>query len=76
MPKRLILLATGGTAEMLPFDLMTAFRTPYRIDIVQPVYFVIDSFAQLAASLDTDVGALIDEAKRMGDLPARFEKAA
>ena len=61
---------------MLPFDLMTVFRTPYRIDIVQPVYFVIESFAQLAASLDADVGAMIDEAKRMGDLPARFEKAA
>lgn len=68
--------ATSGKAEMLPFDLMTIFRTPYRIDIVQPVYFVIDSFAQLAASLDADVGAMIDEAKRQGDLPARFEKAA
>jgi phenylalanine-4-hydroxylase len=68
--------ATGGTAEMLPFDLLTVFRTPYRIDIVQPVYFVIDSFAQLRAALDADVAALIDEAKRLGDLPARFEPAA
>ncbi len=68
--------ATEGGAEMLDFDLMTIFRTPYRIDIVQPVYFVIDSFAQLAAALDADVGAMIDEAKRLGDLPARFEKAA
>lgn len=68
--------ATGGGAEMLDFDLLTVFRTPYRIDIVQPVYFVIDSFAQLAAVLDADAGALIDEAKRLGDLPARFEKAA
>ncbi len=68
--------ATGGAAEMLNFDLMTVFRTPYRIDIVQPVYFVIDSFAELAAALEADVGALIDEAKRLGDLPARFEKAA
>ncbi|MCY1127986.1 phenylalanine 4-monooxygenase [Frigidibacter sp. RF13] len=68
--------ALSGKAEMLPFDLMTVFRTPYRIDIVQPVYFVIESFAQLAAALDADVGALIDEAKRLGDLPARFEKAA
>jgi phenylalanine-4-hydroxylase len=68
--------ATSGKADMLPFDLMTAFRMPYRIDIVQPVYFVIDSFAQLVSALDADVGAMIDEAKRMGDLPARFEKAA
>ncbi len=68
--------ATGGAAEMLPFDLMTVFRTPYRIDIVQPVYFVIDSFEALAASLEADIAGLIDEAKQMGDLPPRFDMAA
>lgn len=68
--------ATGGRAEMLPFDLMTVFRTPYRIDIVQPVYFVIDSFDQLAGSLTGDIAAMMDAAKAMGDLPARFDKAA
>ncbi|MCX8508237.1 MAG: phenylalanine 4-monooxygenase [Rhodobacteraceae bacterium] len=68
--------ACGGGAEILPFDLMTVLRTPYRIDILQPVYFTIDSFAQLAEALQADVGAMIDEAKRLGDLPARFEKAA
>ena len=73
---QLVRTLPSGKAEMLPFDLMTVFRTPYRIDIVQPVYFVIESFSQVAASLDADVGAMIDEAKRMGDLPARFEKAA
>jgi phenylalanine-4-hydroxylase len=61
---------------MLDFDLLTAFRTPYRIDIVQPVYFVIDSFETLSAALDADIAGLIDEAKRLGDLPARFEEAA
>ena len=39
------------------------FRTPYRIDIVQPVYFVIPSFEALAAALDADIAGLIDEAK-------------
>ena len=68
--------ATGGGAEMLDFDLLTIFRTPYRIDIVQPVYFVIDSFETLAAALEADIAGLIDEAKRLGDLPARFEEAA
>jgi len=68
--------AMSGRAEMLPFDLLTVFRTPYRIDIVQPVYFVIDTFAALASALTADVGAIIDEAKALGDLPARFEKAA
>jgi hypothetical protein len=65
--------ATSGQAERLDFDLLTVFRTPYRIDIVQPVYFVIDSFEALAAALDDDIAGLIDEAKRLGDLPARFE---
>ncbi|WP_455872721.1 hypothetical protein [Rhizobium yanglingense] len=37
----------GKACEFRPFDLMTALRTPYRIDIVQPIYYVIDSFAQL-----------------------------
>jgi phenylalanine-4-hydroxylase len=68
--------ASGGQAILRDFDLMEVVRTPYRIDIVQPVYFVIDSFAQLVAALDTDLGAAIDEAKHLGDLPARFEIAA
>jgi phenylalanine-4-hydroxylase len=68
--------ATSGEAETLDFDLLTIFRTPYRIDIVQPVYFVIPSFETLAAALDADIAGLIDEAKRLGDLPPRFEQAA
>ncbi len=68
--------AMSDVPEMLDFDLLTIFRTPYRIDIVQPVYFVIDSFEQLAKALDADIAGLIDRAKEMGDLPPRFEKAA
>lgn len=68
--------ATSGTAGMRPFDLMEVLRLPYRIDIVQPVYFVIESFEALSAALDADLGAAIDEAKRLGDLPAPFEAAA
>ena len=64
--------ACGGTALMQDFDLLTVFRTPYRIDIVQPTYFTIDSFAQLAELLKADFGALIDQAKALGDLPALF----
>ena len=68
--------ATSGQAELLPFELMSVLRTDYRIDIVQPIYFVIDSFEQLVAALETDMGAAIDEAARLGDLPARFDAAA
>ncbi len=68
--------ASSGKAETLPFDLLTVFRTPYRIDIVQPLYFVIESFAALEAALDADIAGLIDKAKRLGDLPPRFDEAA
>ncbi len=67
--------ATGGQAAMRDFDLLEVFRTPYRIDIVQPVYFVIDGFDRLAACLHADVEGLIARAKEMGDLPPRFDPA-
>lgn len=66
--------ATSDKAIMQDFDLLKVFRTPYRIDIVQPTYFVIDSFDQLAATLDADFGSLIDTAKSLGDIPALFER--
>lgn len=67
--------ATGGTAEMAAFDLMTVLRTPYRIDIVQPIYFVIDRFEQLATAVNTDMKAAIDDAKSLGNFAPLFEPA-
>lgn len=68
--------ACSKAAERIDFDLMTVLRTDYRIDIVQPVYFVIDSFEDLARVLDTDIDAAIGEAQRLGDLTPRFDAAA
>ena len=65
--------AMSSNAEMQDFDLLTVFRTPYRINIVQPTYFVIESFGQLASVLDADFGTHIERAKSMGDLPALFQ---
>ena len=67
--------ALGGTAVLRDFDLLDIFRTPYRIDIVQPQYFVIDSFAQLANSLSEGYEALIATAKELGDHPPLFDPA-
>ena len=68
--------AVSGSPKVLAFDLGTVLRMPYRIDIVQKVYFQIDSFAQLAAALDGDIEAALLEAERLGDLPAAFEAVA
>jgi phenylalanine-4-hydroxylase len=64
--------ALSDDALMQDFDLLTVFRTPYRIDIVQPTYFVIESFDHLAGLLESDFAAVIAQAKELGDLPALF----
>ena len=49
-----------------PFDVLDVLRTPYRIDILQPVYFVLESFDTLFEVAQMDLLKLIGEAKRMG----------
>lgn len=66
----------SGQAEVVPFDLETVLRTNYRIDIVQPVYFEIESFEQLAAVIETGIESAIRTAIAKGDLPAKFEQVA
>lgn len=52
--------------ERKPFDVMEALRTPYRIDIIQPIYFVIDSFDVLFNLIDMDLIGLIHKARSLG----------
>ena len=68
--------ACSGRAQYADADLLTMLRTPYRIDIVQPLYFVIDSFDDLPRLFDQDIKAAVDQAKNMGDLPALYDRAA
>lgn len=52
--------------ERKPFDPVDALRTPYRIDIFQTVYFVIESFDELFSLAQKDLMALIREARKLG----------
>ena len=52
----------------LDFDPLTIFRTNYRIDIFQPIYYVINSFEQLFDTITSDLLPIIDEAKAMGNI--------
>jgi phenylalanine-4-hydroxylase len=54
------------------FDVLKVLRTPYRIDIPQPLYYVIDSFNQLYSLLDSKLIATLEESKELGDLPPLF----
>lgn len=63
-------------AERRPFDLMDVLRTPYRIDIHQPLYFVLDGLNQLHELIHTDVPGAIHHAQALGLHPPRFAPRA
>lgn len=49
-----------------PFRILDALRTPYRIDIMQPLYYVIEDLRELYELAQTDLMREIVEAKRLG----------
>ena len=64
------LLSSGGELayaidspepRRVPFDVMTAMRTPYKIDSYQPTYFVIESFGRLLEETAPDFGPMYAE---------------
>lgn len=57
-----------------PFDMVDVFRTPYRADLIQPIYFVISDFAALTDMLnDADyIKKNIEIAYNLGEHPALF----
>jgi phenylalanine-4-hydroxylase len=53
-----------------PFDALEVLRTPYRIDVFQPLYFVLESFDELFRVAQSDIVGLVRNAQALGDLPA------
>ncbi|MBP2448768.1 phenylalanine-4-hydroxylase [Rhizobium leguminosarum] len=51
-------------------------RTPYRIDLLQPIYYVTDSFADLEAIVEQDIEGMILKTKSLGDFAPSFEAKA
>lgn len=65
-PTELIYAITDPSAQRKPFDVIDILRTPYRIDIHQPIYFVLDNADQLLAAAKRDLLADIREARTLG----------
>lgn len=61
--------------QRVDFDPLTALRTPYRIDIPQPLYYVLENFTDLYKILDKDLIGLLEESKELGDFEPLFEPA-
>jgi phenylalanine-4-hydroxylase len=48
------------------FSIMDALRTPYRIDIMQPLYYYLEDLRELYELAQADLMGLVQEAKRKG----------
>lgn len=54
------------------FDPVVAFRVPYRIDRLQPVYFVIPNYESLFSLIQGDVAHLMERACELKEYPPFF----
>ncbi|WED42209.1 phenylalanine 4-monooxygenase [Legionella cardiaca] len=62
----------SDVAMRVLFDPVVAFRMPYRIDMLQPVYFVIDDYQMLYDFVEADIVQFIERAKALGEYPPLF----
>ncbi|MCY1277244.1 phenylalanine-4-hydroxylase [compost metagenome] len=58
--------ALSGEPEQQPFDPLECMRTPYRIDILQPLYFVLPDLKRLFDLAHEDIMALVHKAMSLG----------
>ncbi len=65
-PTELIHAVAGTDPQRKPFDVIDILRTPYRIDIHQPIYFVLEDADQLFEAAERDLQADIRAARAMG----------
>lgn len=66
------LYALSDVPEHYPFDPLDAMRTPYRIDILQPLYYVLDGLHTLHDLSRQDIMALVHQAMELGLYPPKF----
>ena len=65
---------TGNTRPIYkPFDPVDIMRTPYRIDIMQPLYFILEDINQLYELAHQDIMSLVTQAQKMGLHAPLFE---
>lgn len=66
------LYALGDEPARYDFDVLDALRTPYRIDIVQPIYYVLNDLQQLQELTEIDLMSHVREAIDRGLFEPRF----
>lgn len=71
-PTELIYSVQSPEPQRVPFDVITVLRTPYRIDIQQPLYYVLRTFDDLFEVVERDLVGDIKQARKLGLLPPLF----
>ncbi len=56
----------SGKPEIQPLEVVNVMRTPYRIDIMQPLYFELSSLQQLFEISQMDLMGCVQQAKQLG----------
>jgi len=74
---------SDSTIDHKPFDMLEVLRTPYRIDIMQPIYFMLNKvsdFKEIRKYTVEDIMDLIEQAQKLGlrdpKFPPKSEKIA
>ena len=74
-PTELVYSVRDNSVIRKPFDVSDILRTPYRIDINQPIYFILESVEQLLEAVERDLLRDIRTAQAMGlHAPTYLEK--
>jgi phenylalanine-4-hydroxylase len=74
-PQEVIDSLESPEPDRLAFDLSQVLRTPYRIDIIQPVYYLLNAMTDLEDLRQVDLLKAINHAAARGLLPAKFAAA-
>lgn len=69
------LYSLSSTPKVKPFDLLQVLRTPYRIDILQPIYYLIENLDFLDEIRQMDILGNIKQAQTLGLLPPMFDSS-
>ena len=67
--------ATGNDVEREKLEILDVLRTPYRIDVMQPIYYMLTKVSDLDNLRKHEVSeimALVEQAEALGLHPAKF----
>lgn len=62
----------GDNIDRFPLEVLNVMRTPYRIDIMQPIYYVLSGMESLYDLAEMDLMAKVQEAKDLGLFEPKF----